>query len=439
MENTEIFISVNESKIRTSDGYEYNLTPHFLYLYYYLALKRLHDPAGTGGYADTTEIISLPYWERNDLESIGKQIRRHIVEMEKEGRNIIEAQQKIKGPFRLILGPDRIKIDVPISRLMDVLDLRHIEKLTPEQETDFYKYVECMWEGNVAFDSGFLKEKALPLYKQASGTAINSELRLAALHKICVTLDRLGRYNEAHDICEAVLKIKGLDEIEYAAAYILLAWVKYRLREWPEAENLYHKGLHIIRGKRYYRLMGSIFSGLGLIHKGRKEYIEALAFYQRALEYWSLVDYFYGIQSVYFNIGNLYYLWGKQSQDMSNYREAIKWVNQCISLCERIHISYDTRQDYILLAGIHLRIGKLKEAFEYADTAKKMALSAGNKRDIGFSDRIFAKIYLKKGLTAKAEEAYKSCLEYLQQTDISEIELKEFEAEFVRLFKQKAA
>ena len=438
MENTDIFISVNESRIKSSDGYEYDLTPHFLHLYYYLALKRLHDPAGTGGFADTTEIISLPYWERNDLESIGKQIRRHMLQMEKVGHNIIEAQQKVYGPFRLILNSDQIKIDISISQLMEILDLRHIEKLKPEQETDFYNYVQCIWEGDINFDGGHL-DVALDLYNRASDTAINPELKLAALEKICVTLDRRGKYRAAERICNEVLETKGMGEIEYATVYILQAWVKYRLREWEEAENLYYKGLNTIRGKKYYRLMGSLYNGLGLIRKGRKEYPEALAFYQRALEYWSLVDYFYGIQSVYFNIGNLYYQWGKLSQNLSNYREGIKWVEQCISLCERIHISYDTRQDYILLAGLHLKIEKIKEALEYADKAKKMALDAGNKRDIGFSFRIFSKIYLKEGFTSKAEEAYKFCLKYLNQTDITEIELKEFEEEFVRLFRQKAA
>lgn len=435
MENTEIFISVNESKIRTSDGYEYNLTPHFLYLYYYLALKRLHDPAGTGGYADTTEIISLPYWERNDLESIGKQIRRHIVDMEKEGRNIIEAQQKIKGPFRLILSPDRIKIDVPISRLMDVLDVRHIEKLTPKQESDFYKYVECMWEGNVNFDRGYL-DKALALYGQASDTAINTELKLAALHKTCVTLDRLGNFKDAENITQDLFTFKGLDEMESATANVLEAWVKLRLRQFKEAEKLYFKGLDMVRGRRYYRLMGNIYNGLGLIRKERGQYDEALVFYQRALEYWSLVDYFYGIQAVYFNIGNLYYLWGKRSKMASYYDTGIEWVERCRSLCETVHISYDTSQDHILLAGLYKKIKKMDKALDYAQTALKMATDAGNKRDIAYSYRILGKVYLEKGMEKQAASAFDECLKYLKLTTVPQEELREREEEIRKLLDQ---
>ena len=101
MEEIALIVNVRDAKVCAGDGYAYPLTKRFRYLYYYLALRRLEDPMGRGGYVLPEEVLMLPSWGKNNVVSVGKQIRRHKLEMDKVGRNIIDAQQKIYGPFRL--------------------------------------------------------------------------------------------------------------------------------------------------------------------------------------------------------------------------------------------------------------------------------------------------------------------------------------------------
>ncbi|MDA8088369.1 MAG: tetratricopeptide repeat protein [Nitrospiraceae bacterium] len=440
----DLFINVKDSKVRSGDGVEYNLTPHFLYLYYYLALKRLHDPSGSGGFADADEIISLPYWERNDLGSVGKQIRRHIVDMEKKGLNIIEAQQKVYGPFRFMLLPDEIHIDVPIFELMDLLDVRHIHKLKQEEESAFYKYVESMWEGDDSFDKGILK-KALTFYEKASEAAINIELKITAKLKVGRTLERLGDFKNATLICEEILNYDGINAVGLCKTNIFYGWLNYRQRHFQDAEEHYYKAIDNIRGKKYHRLFGDIYNCLGLLRKERGqdgEYDEALRFYQLALEYWSLSEYYYGIQAIYFNIGNLYVAWGdkvgpdNKSIKLYNYQKAIEWTKRCVSLCKKMDIANETSQDHILLAELYLKLNDLDNSLEYAKTANDMALVSGNKRDIGYSYEVLGKIYLRRKLRSEAESAFRSCLEYLKKIDISDEEFREREEEIRKLLDQ---
>ena len=51
-------------------------------------------------------IRRLPHWEKNSMKSVGEQIRRHILQTERQGRNVIEWRERIKGTFRLTLPPD---------------------------------------------------------------------------------------------------------------------------------------------------------------------------------------------------------------------------------------------------------------------------------------------------------------------------------------------
>ncbi len=435
-----LFVSVQSRKITTDDGYTYRLTPQFRYLYFYLVLKRLDDPMNRGGFVEVDEILLLSHWERNRFVSVGKQIRRHILEMTKKGRNIIEAQQKISGPFRLIIPSDHIQIDVPIAKLMDFLDLRHISRLAPDKEADFYNYVECMWEGDAFFNEGLLKD-ALPLYKQAEEAAAKSELqelKIAAMQKIGRTLERLGDPQTADRLYQEVLKCDGLNEQTEAMTYVLLGLIKYRQGDLKATEEFSYKALDIVRNKKHYKIMGGIYNGLGLVRKTRKQYQESLTFFQRALEYWSLVDYFYGIQAVYFNIGNLYKLWGdelsNQYKDMkiANYRKGIEWVTRCISLCEKMGIGYETSQDYILLAAIHRKMGDLNKALEKAITAIDVAKLAGNKRDIAYGHRILAAIHFNRGERDLAKSAFQAFMDYLKGTGLSEETLKQIEEESIR-------
>jgi len=435
-----LFVSVQSRNITTDDGYTYRLTPQFSYLYFYLVLKRLDDPMKRGGFVEIDEILLLSHWERNSFASAGKQIRRHIIEMTKRGRNIIDAQQKISGPFTLIIPSDHIQIDAPITKLMDFLDQRHISRLAKDKEVDFYNYVECMWEGDAFFNDGLLKD-ALPLYKEAEEAAAKSklqELKIAAMQKIGRTLERLGDLTTADRLYQDVLKCDGLNEQAETMTYVLLGLIKYRQGDLKASEKFSYKALDMVRNKKQYKIMGGIYNGLGLVRKERKQYEEALIFFQRALEFYSLVDYFYGIQAVYFNIGLLYKLWGDQWSEQSNdlrnahYTKSMEWVYRCISLCEKMGIGFETSQDYILLASIQRKMGNMDKALEHAKAAIKIAGDAGNMRDMAYAHRIRAVICLNMGKEEEAKAAFKLFITHLGQSGLSKDAIKKIAEENIK-------
>lgn len=405
-----LFVSIKDLEIRTADEFVYPLTKQFLYFYCYLVFSKLKDEKHMGGFVSTEEVISLPYWENNTLTSIGKQVRRHIVQMEKIGRNIIEAKQKIYGPFRLILPVDQIELDVTIPSLMEFLNLIHVGRLDSDQEQRFYKYVEYMWEGDANFDDGLLK-RALSLYKKAAKVALNPAQKITVNQKIGRTLGRLGNTDEALIVFWKLLENKWLNEYERASTCTHYAWIEYRKGNLSKAEEFYYRALESSRGNKYFKVLGEIYNGLGLIRKEYGHYQESLTFYQRALECWSLVDYFYGIQAVYFNIGNLHRIWGDHTSDNhpalknSHYRNAKEWTLRCISLCQKIGIAYETSLDHILLSELFLKAGAPDKAIEYAKIANEMAIAAGNKNDIRYSYKALFEAYTAKGETALAKAA----------------------------------
>ena len=435
-----IIINASASKISTPSGYTFSLSKQFLYLYFYLAIKKINDHLDDGGYVYPEEISVLPCWHHNNAASVGKQIRRHVVEMEKIGKNIIESQQKIAGPFRISILRKHIKIDGSITTLMNILDLRSAKALKGEPETTFYDYVKCMWEGNACFDDGYLKD-AVASYEHAKKSASNSKQEIASMQKIARSFERLGSMIKAKNIYNKILNRKDLDELEMSSTYTSLAWLQYQQEHIKDAEDNYNKALDIVRGKKYNRILGSIYNGLGLIRKVRGEHQEALMFYQQALECWSIVDYFYGIQAAYFNIGNLHKIWGddygnqnKVSQ-IYQYRSAIKWMVECITLCEKIGIAHETCLDHILLAELYLKTSNIKKALSFAKVSNKMALSSGNQRDIANSYRILGYTYLEMGIKEKARASFKSGIDYLKKLGVSKIVIKEKEQKIIKLLK----
>ncbi|MCL4873538.1 tetratricopeptide repeat protein [bacterium] len=331
--------------------------------------------------------------------------------MEKIGRNIIEAKQKIYGPFRLILPAAHIELDVSILQLMVFLNLIHVGKLDSGQVQKFYKYVEYMWEGDANFDDGLLR-KALSLYKKAAKVALNPAQTITANLKIGRTLGRLGNTAEALVIFRKLLKNKWLNEYEKASTCTHYAWIEYRTGNLSNAEEFYYRALESARGNKYFKVLGEIYNGLGLIKKEYGHFHESIAFYQRALEYWSLIDYFYGIQAIYYNIANIYRIWGDHTSDKhpalknSHYQNANEWTLRCISLCQKIGIAYETSLDHILLSELFLKAGDPDKAIEYAKIANEMAIAAGNKNDIGYSYKALSEAYAAKGETALAKAAF---------------------------------
>lgn len=199
-----------------------------------------------------------------------------------------------------------------------------------------------------------------------------------------------------------------------ASALVLMSWIErrelhvsgpeQRAAHLSQAERLCWKALSVVKGKGQYRVLGDVYNNLGLTRTIQEQYAEALDFFCRALEYWVLIGYYYGIQAVYFNIAEIYARWGEsleahkhKHEAHARYRLAIIWLDKSIRLSEKTGIGYDFCQSEIRLADLHLRLGNQAMAKRMAATARKMADDSGNKTDIAQAFGVAARVHLAAG------------------------------------------
>ena len=421
-------ISLADREIRINKR-PMKLRERYFSLYCYLALVRKAGDLRNGGYVEMSQILQLPLWRRNKLKSVGKQISRHCEEMQKKKMNCIEAIQKVTGPFRLRISPDRIHFDVSVEIIKDFLGFPTLMiPSPPELEISHYQFVTHVSDGDSSFNDGHVK-KAENAYRKALGKAVIPEWRAVAFHKIGRTLERQGKYEEAISTQQSALNCFS-DNQQFgnwgkAMAYVYLGWVHYQEKNLFEAEQCYTKAWNLVRVKGHYRISGDICNGLGEIRKEQNRYEEAIDYYKSAIHYWVIAEYYYGIQGAFCNIGQIYEKWGDemrgQAEVCQRYQTGIQWVNQGIELCQKLAIADDTSEDHILLSNLYLKLGDHGSALKYGEIARQMAEVADNKKDIACAYRVLIKTYQSQGKTEKAQSAFSACQQKIGGTRFMKI------------------
>jgi tetratricopeptide (TPR) repeat protein len=402
-------ISLINLSAEGGDGYRYPLSKRFFYLYVYLAYQRSINNRDDGGFVDLEKIRHLPFWEKNSIESVGKQIRRHVMEMEKAGKNVIEAQQKIKGPFRLTLQTRKISFDVEAQAIKEYLGLDQLAIFYAEEnEENFFKYINAITHGDIHFNEGLLA-RATRNFQQAMEQSTTSQQKIVAMQRLGRTYERLGNYDEALKTHRAAIKVlkKGThaDYYDLALTYNNLAWLYYRKGNLKSAEKTYYLALNLIRGKMHNDLLGKINNGLGILYDLRGKYEEALGYFKNALALSCYESDFYGVSAAYFNIGNINKKKADEIVDRQKvitkevprpakefYMQAIEWAEKCIKLTERSGVGDETSQDRILVSYCCYVLRNYSKALKYAEEAEKMATHAGNVRDMALSCKILGDI-----------------------------------------------
>ena len=427
-------ISLINAFVEDAHGFRYPLSNRFFYLYVYLAYERSKQIEDQGGFVELEKIRHLPFWEKNSLESVGKQIRRHVMKMEQIGKNLIEAQQKIKGPYRLKIAPRKITIDVDDQSIIEYLRLDKLAVFYAEdQKEDFYEYIEAIIQGDIHFNEGQLN-RAANSFEHALNHSFTIDQKVLAMQQLGRIYERLGDYKKALKIYQSAIRIlkhgTHADYYNLALTYNNLAWLYYRKKNIKLAEKTYNLVLNLIRGKTHNDLLGKVHNGLGKIYDVRGKYEEAIGFFKNSLALTCSDSDFYSVSAAYFNIGNIYKKRAdelvkrrknltkelpRQARDF--YLQAIVWAKKCISLTDRAGVGDDTSQDRILVSHCYLMLGDHSEALRYADDAETMATRAGNIRDIAFACEILGDIYLTKNKEnkVKAQEFYKRSLDNYQK------------------------
>jgi tetratricopeptide (TPR) repeat protein len=432
MTDDSLRIGLADQSVMAGDGFRYRLTKQFFYLYVYLAYEKLKNSLNVAGFAEIARIRHLPFWEKNNTESIGKQIRRHIIRMEAIGRNIIEAQQRIKGPFRLRIAQDHIFFDSEDESIRSFLGLdRLVVFYSVENEATFYEYMDGIVEGDIFFNEGGL-ESALTSFRNALEKATTRDQRVTTLLRIGRVLDRLGEYREAIKVYESAEEmIKASPELNYydlASLLINLALAYYRQGKPDLAYETFFRARDLIGERRHDLLLGRVYNGIGIIHQAAGRYMEAIGFFKTALSLETAESNFYDISAAYFNIGNAYKRMadelprtkrGQATPTMEAralYKQAINWAKRCIDITRQACLGDETAQDRILTAYCHYKLGEYKKALTFAEEARAMSATAGNKRDLALSFEVLGSVFGEMGedRRSEAEEALKKSLEYFR-------------------------
>lgn len=400
-------INISNYSIKIDENiFSFSRCPQYIYLYAYLAYEKKTKSLGNDGFSYPLDIQKLPMWDKKRVESIGKEIRRHIEKMEKKKVNVIESQQKIKGPFRLAVSSKQISFDKDIQYVREFLCLDVINPILNKKESaeELYKYTEAVCQGFMSFNQGALKN-AFNHYKAAFDTPLPLiEYKVILLLKMARIHERQGDYKEAMvKLNKALTLLKKETATNYlmkAKIIFYLGWIYYRRRIFSKAQKCFYESLDLLRGKRHYMELGEIYNGLGLLHEINHYYRDALSYHFLSLSYWSNTDYLYGIQSAYFNIGNIYY-------KREKYNDAKWWIEKCIILCDTARIGQETSQAEILMVEIYLHYNDLEKARKYAIKAKRMALKGRNALDLTTSNKLFGILHFKREKYSRSKFYFK--------------------------------
>jgi tetratricopeptide (TPR) repeat protein len=407
MPRTTLSIRVRDRSVTSGDGFRYALGDRFFYLYLLLAWQRCSAGA-EDEYVACDVIRRLPHWERNTLDSVGKQIRRHVVAMQRGSRNVIEHVKAVSGPFRLTVPGRAIRFDVSRAEVGRLLDVPIAQGAGRREDADaLFAFVRSITEGNALFDAGALDE-ARAAYERALMSGRTPEQRVTALQKLGRILERQARYDEARGFYAKCLALQRkhpeLDQSTIARTYLFLGWLDYRRGSDDAAAARYGKALEIARGKRDDWLLGNIYNGLGLLEKRNSVFDEALARFRSALDYWCRADYPYGVAAIYANIGNTYLKWGNQLRDarliaeaQSRYRRAAEWLTRALDFGAGAKLGKDSSEAEVALAEAYLGLGDLDRAWPLVCEARDAAEKTGNQLDLACALGVMAAVLWVRG------------------------------------------
>ncbi len=412
-----VTINVSTRRVMGSDGYAYASTPKFFFFYLLLCWYRV--TATEDGWVTVDAIWRLPHWERDRIESVGKQVRRHLAALERAGRNVVEHQQKVKGPFRLRPAINA-ELDGDPSAARNLLDSSLLLSVRRASGQSLFRYVEAICSGNVHFDAGRLKD-ALADYTGAASLTTHDASRAEALLKRGRTLERLGNYRESASTYHAVLALHSKSTLirarDRAKAHVFIGWLNFRRGRLTEARRSYERVLDLIRTTPDDWLMGNFHNGLGWLDAVNGDLANSVSHFEAALDHWSRSDYPYGVAAAYANIGIAYKRWGNQLRDIGDkpgarlhYTTAIQWLQRCLDFSAAVHLGADTSEAERVVAAAHLELRDTPSALKWARQAQQSARSSGNARDLASATRILARIYAACGERLEALRHAKEAL-----------------------------
>ncbi|CAF3119171.1 unnamed protein product [Rotaria sp. Silwood2] len=229
-------------------------------------------------------------------------------------------------------------------------------------------------------------------------------------------LMRMRNFDKAEEAYHILLqKMSKVDEKALPHLYNQLGRIKHRKKQYMEALEFYEKALEI-QQKSFpskHLDLASTYTNIGLVHSSMEEYTKALDFYRKALEIQEdlLPSDHQNLVTTYNNIGLVYKNMGEYSTALEFYQKTLEIQEKSLSSNHR-----DFAMTYNNIASAHYNIKDYWKALLFYKKALKIY-----KKYFPEDHPYLATMYHNIGSVHRDMEEYSTALEYFKK----ELEIRE--------------
>lgn len=379
-------ISVGNRRLR--------LTPKFFQLYCLLAY---HRAAGRERFLTCRDVHRLSRWNGTSLASVGKAIHRHVREMRRTGRNLIESPHgRTTHLFRLRHASGEISFDLALPDVRAFLGLDLVvPETSPEEVERVVRFATALTRARLEFEKGRLREARAALEEaDRTGSCLVRE-RMQHLVWWSRVLEREGDYGRALAYAQEAASLcdhPGSDYLTAARALIWLGHLGWMSREpglLRRARAHYLRAQAYLEGTPHFQELAQIATGLGHLARREADWSGAHSYFLSALRYAAAEGWAWGIQAALCNLGIACAERGDRIRDRAArdaaFREAQRWEERCIAFADETGVGHDSTEAVSLLSGILLKRGKGADAIRWARVALERARASGNPKSEAFA------------------------------------------------------
>jgi serine/threonine-protein kinase len=270
--------------------------------------------------------------------------------------------------------------------------------------------------GRIFEDQGIFQE-ALEKYKQAlefcHENKIVSLWIMPLMIRIAAVNQRQGNYSRAiAELTQVASEMNGKPEsgsVQMADLHNVLGNAHSFMGHYKDAEKHYliSQGIYKERGN----LIGTanLLNNLGSLSYMTGQYEESEKYYKEAMSFYEKFGDEYGRAMVMSNLGEVAFR-------KNNISMAVEYLNRSERISRDIGTKDLLPDTYRLMGEIFLSSGKLDEAYSISLKALSMAHETGNQYYIGSSQKVLARIYIKKHDKDRQPDSLNMVREYYKKS-----------------------
>lgn len=361
----------------------------WVYLYALLGLV-----FGSGNpYVSRDDIKRLPSWSSNKRSSIGSSVWRHARTMAARGLPLIRSPEGKRSRL-FALDPARVSevsFDLPRAALRVWLGHDLPEHSARLSEADWW-VLEKLNNADAYLERGRFAEAEREL-NDALAREPNPNERVRALTQLAWLEEHRGRPQAAREACRAALELAEqrrpvIAPRTHAYALLQCARLERMDKKYTQAQETLHWAAASL-GREHPLLWSRIEAERGILASRTGHFERAEVHYLKALEYRLTLNWPYGVQMAYCNLGALYwrrYQAAKKAREAERrelLERAAHWFERSLAYTDRVRgqIGEDSVYGELMMACIRRLQGQLQQSAHYLALAQRILEATDNRFD----------------------------------------------------------